>query len=51
MLYTTIESSPITKVDTVGKFISTFDMETGTYVRSGIIENEADTGKDPFMAS
>ena len=32
-------------------FISAFDEKTGSYVRSGIIENGAETSKDPFMAS
>ena len=32
-------------------FISCFDEKTGRYVRSGIIENGKDTGKEPFMAS
>lgn len=32
--------------------MSAFDTETGTYVRTGIIdENGVDTGVDPFMAS
>lgn len=32
-------------------FISCFDEKTGKYIRTGIIENGKDTGKDPFMAS
>ena len=33
-------------------FKSAFDMETGAYVRTGILdENGKDTGVDPFMAS
>lgn len=32
-------------------FISFFDELTGQYVRTGIIENGKDTGRDPFMAS
>lgn len=33
-------------------FMSAFDTETGTYIRSGILdENGNDTGIDPFMAS
>ena len=32
-------------------FISFFDEITGQYVRTGIIENGKDTGRDPFMAS
>ena len=39
-------------VDRKYKFFSYFDTDTGTYLRSGIIdENGKDTGKDPFMAS
>ncbi len=34
------------------RFISAFDMETGAYIRTGILdENGNDTGVDPFMAS
>mgnify|MGYP000439928137 CR=1 FL=1 len=32
-------------------FISCFNEETGEYIRSGIIKDGKDTGKDPFMAS
>jgi hypothetical protein len=33
-------------------FKAAFDTETGTYVRTGILdENGKDTGVDPFMAS
>ena len=32
-------------------FISCFDEKTGKYVRSGLIVDGKDTGKDPFMAS
>lgn len=33
-------------------FKSAFDMETGTYVRTGILDDDGkDTGVDPFMAS
>ena len=32
-------------------FITLFDDRTGTYIRSGVIENGRDTGADPFMAS
>lgn len=32
-------------------FISFFDEATGRYVRTGIIENGKDIGRDPFMAS
>lgn len=38
--------------DTQYRFVSSFDSTTGTYVRSGIIDdNGLDTGVDPFMAS
>ena len=33
------------------EFISFFDETTGQYVRTGIIKNGKDTGRDPFMAS
>lgn len=39
------------KVDKKYKFFSAFDPKTGFYVRSGVIENNKDTGIDPFMAS
>ena len=32
-------------------FVSMFDDRTGMYVRSGIMKNGKDTGRDPFMAS
>lgn len=39
-------------VDKKYHFISAFDTENGTYIRTGIIdENGKDTGIDPFMAS
>ena len=38
-------------VDKKARFISLFDDNTGSYVRTGIIENGKDTGVDPFMAS
>ena len=39
-------------VDNKYRFRSAFDTETGTYVRTGILdENGKDTGVDPFMAS
>lgn len=42
----------IINIDKKNKFISTFNPETGYYVRSGVIdENGNDTGIDPFMAS
>ena len=38
--------------DTKYRFRSAFDTETGTYIRTGILdENGKDTGVDPFMAS
>lgn len=38
--------------DTKYHFRSAFDMETGAYIRTGILdENGNDTGVDPFMAS
>ena len=41
----------IRKVDKKHKFVSMFDTKTGFYVRTGVIENEKDTGVDPFMTS
>lgn len=41
----------IKKIDRKNKFISEFDPKTGFYMRSGIIEDGKDTGKDPFMSS
>lgn len=41
----------IRKIDRKNKFISAFDPDTGFYMRSGIMEDGKDTGKDPFMAS
>lgn len=32
-------------------FISLFDENTGSYVRSGVFRNGKETAKDPFMAS
>lgn len=32
-------------------FLEVFDLETGFYVRSGVIENKIDTNVDPFMRS
>jgi len=32
-------------------FISLFDEKTGHYLRTGIIENDRETGADPFAAS
>lgn len=32
-------------------FVSFFDEITGQYIRTGIMENGKDSGKDPFMAS
>jgi len=38
-------------VDTQYKFNEMFNLETGFYLRSGIIEKNKDTGVDPFMRS
>ena len=39
-------------IDEKYHFISAFDTETGSYVRTGILdENGRDTGIDPLMAS
>lgn len=38
------------KIDKENKFISLFNMETGFYVRTGILDEGKDTGVDPFMA-
>lgn len=39
-------------LDTRYRFVSTFDSDTGSYLRSGVIDdNGCDTGVDPFMAS
>lgn len=37
--------------DEKNNFFSMFNPNTGTYVRTGILENGRDTGVDPFMAS
>ena len=38
--------------DKKNHFVSAFDTETGTYVRTGVLDkNGKDTGVDPFMAS
>jgi radical SAM protein with 4Fe4S-binding SPASM domain len=40
------------KVDKHNRFVSTFDMKTGFYVRTGVIDKRGkDTGVDPFMCS
>lgn len=39
----------VIKHDCENKFISYFNRKTGSYVRTGIIENGHDTGVDPFM--
>lgn len=41
----------VKKVDKKNKFVSMFDPKTGFYMRSGVIEDGIDTGKDPFMTS
>ena len=39
-------------VDKKYHFVSAFDTETGSYVRTGILDQDSnDTGIDPFMAS
>lgn len=38
------------RIDKTNHFISVFDEKNGFYVRSGVIEDGKDTGKDPFMA-
>ena len=44
------EKGIVKKIDTDNKFVSIFNMNTGKYVRSGIIdENGKDTNVDPFM--
>lgn len=35
--------------DKTNKFVEIFNPENGFYVRSGVIENNKDTGKDPFI--
>lgn len=39
------------KIDKKNKFISVFNPNTGFYIRTGVIKDGKDTGKDPFMAS
>ena len=41
----------VRKTDKKNKFISMFNTETGSYMRTGVIENGKDTGVDPFMSS
>jgi hypothetical protein len=42
----------IRKIDKKNRFVSTFNPETGFYVRTGVIdENGNDTGIDPFMTT
>lgn len=38
-------------IDTKYKFITVFNPESGFYMRTGILEDNQDTGIDPFMAS
>lgn len=38
-------------IDKEHKFFEVFDLKSGFYARSGIIEDDKDTGKDPFMRS
>ena len=39
------------RIDKQHQFISCFDEKNGTYIRSGILLEGKDAGKDPFMAS
>ena len=40
------------KTDKKNRFISMFDLESGFYMRTGVIDNDGiDTGVDPFMAT
>lgn len=39
------------RYDAGGRFTSCFDEKTGMYIRSGVLEDGTDTGKDPFMSS
>ena len=39
------------KIKRENDFISVFDEQTGMYIRSGIMKEGKDTGKNPFMAS
>ena len=41
----------IMKMRKENAFISYFNERTGEYIRTGIIENSVDTGRDPFMSS
>ena len=41
----------VTKIDRVNNFTSVFNRQTGAYIRTGIIENNKDTGIDPFMSA
>lgn len=38
------------RIDRANHFVSVFDEKTGFYMRSGVIKEGRDTGKDPFMA-
>lgn len=46
-----VEGDIIHSHDKVYNFNSSFNMKTGFYYRSGIMENGKDIGKDPFMSS
>lgn len=39
------------RIDKENRFVSMFNEETGTYIRSGIIVDGKDSGQDPFMSS
>jgi radical SAM protein with 4Fe4S-binding SPASM domain len=46
-----VSGDTIFSIDKQYKFNSSFNMKTGFYMRTGIMENDVDTGKDPFMGS
>jgi radical SAM protein with 4Fe4S-binding SPASM domain len=47
----TKQGNVMVKTDRENKFKSMFNLENGFYMRSGILENGEDTGKDPFMTN
>ena len=46
-----ISGDEIRRADLCEHFIVRFNSKTGFYMRSGIIENGEDSGREPFMAS
>lgn len=38
------------RIDKANHFVSVFDENSGFYIRSGVVENGKDTGKEPFMS-